>query len=205
MARLDDVFYLWLLIKKSRKALERLFNSLQENGYPDIAYEYLSWIDGATQAPLSIDQFISEKVFSLFIDHRSVLFQSNSWKSYSWNHADILAAEKNHIIFDVVHKKIYIDGERLGHKDVRSQLWTVEIMEVLFDNMWKPVHNKSFPVSSYSKNKNEMLGKIITPLQEIIKERTWEDLHIKCGGNIYDFYTTLEYTSIPIAIIRSVY
>ncbi|MEI7558670.1 MAG: hypothetical protein WCJ45_08005 [bacterium] len=65
------------------------------------------------------------------------------------------------MIFDCIDGKIYINNELTNHKEILSQSGTVEIMKVIFENMGKYVNNSKLPVSSYTKNKNEMVGKII--------------------------------------------
>ena len=46
--------------------------------------------------------------------------------------------------------------------------------------MGKDISNKEFPVSSYSKNKNDMLGKIVLPLIELIEKETGKKLPLIC-------------------------
>ena len=82
---------------------------------------------------------------------------------------------KNHtkgILLDMVNNKIYINGRKLTSEDIHSQTATVDILKILIENSGKDVSNKEFSVSSYSKNKNDMLGKIVIPLIELIERET---------------------------------
>ena len=62
--------------------------------------------------------------------------------------------------------------------------------------------NDSFPSSSYSKNKNEMFGKIVIPLIDLISKHCKQKLPLICKGSIYDFYLKLNSSDIEIAIIE---
>lgn len=61
--------------------------------------------------------------------------------------------------------------------------------------------NKELPVSSYSKNKNDMQGKIVIPLLELIQKETGKKLPLICKGSLYEFYIKLNPSDIDIAVI----
>jgi len=69
------------------------------------------------------------------------------------------------------------------------------------ENIGKDISNKDLPVSSYSKNKNDMLGKIVIPLIELIERETGKKLPLICKWSIYDFYLKLNPSDIDIAIV----
>jgi hypothetical protein len=101
-----------------------------------------------------------------------------------------------------VEKKIYLNGTRLTSKEIPAQSSTSEILAILFDNMGEEVHIDNFSSSSYSSNKNEMLGKIVLPLIKTIKERNDIEIPFICKGSITDFYLSLKETSLQIGVIR---
>jgi hypothetical protein len=80
----------------------------------------------------------------------------------------------------------------LTHKHLRSQSATVEVLDILLEHVGEYIHNSEFPVSSYSKNKNEMIGKIVLPLKTLIKESFGQDISLECTGSIYDFHMKIE-------------
>jgi hypothetical protein len=49
-------------------------------------------------------------------------------------------------------------------------------------NIGSDISNKQLPASSYSKSKNDMVGKIILPLIKIIKDTIKKDIPIDCYG-----------------------
>jgi len=73
---------------------------------------------------------------------------------------------------DTINNKIYLRGKKLTSKELHSQTTTVDILRILLNNINKDIPNKSLPQSSYSKNKNEMLGKIVLPLISLLEKVT---------------------------------
>ena len=80
----------------------------------------------------------------------------------------------------MMNNKIYINGRKLTSEDLHSQTATVDILKVLIENIGKDVANKAFSLSSYSKNKNDMLGKIVLPLIELVEKETGKKLPLIC-------------------------
>jgi hypothetical protein len=80
----------------------------------------------------------------------------------------------------MIKNKIYINGRKLTSEDLHSQTATVDILKVLIENIGKDIFNKEFVVSSYSKNKNDMLGKIVLPLIELIERETGKKMPLIC-------------------------
>ncbi|MEI7918664.1 MAG: hypothetical protein WCH65_00135 [bacterium] len=90
---------------------------------------------------------------------------------------------KNHtkgILLDMTNNKMYLNGRKLTSEDLHSQTATVDILKHLVENTGKDIHNKQLSVSSYSKNKNDMLGKIVIPLIELIEKETGKKLPLIC-------------------------
>lgn len=44
------------------------------------------------------------------------------------------------------------------------------MLKVLIENMGKEIPNSKLPVSTYSQNKNEILGKVILPLKKLTEK-----------------------------------
>jgi hypothetical protein len=74
----------------------------------------------------------------------------------------------------------------------------------LLDDIGKDIPNTEFEISSYTKNKNEMLWKIILPLISLVEKETWEKLPLICKGSIYDFYMKLNPSNTKITIIKKI-
>lgn len=77
-------------------------------------------------------------------------------------------------------------------------------MNILIDKIGEDIENKQLPLSSYMKNKNEMLGKIVIPLIHFIEKNTGVVLPLICKGEIGSFYLKLDPTPVSIGVIRKI-
>ncbi len=138
-----------------------------------------------------VEQYLDEEIFSPYVSADNVLLYTPDGACRVVNHSATLVEYKDGVMLDNVHKKVYLYGKKVTHKELRSQSATVEILDVLIDHVGEHVHNSQFPASSYSKNKNEMLGKIILPFKTLMKKEFDCDIQMSCTGSIYDFHVTL--------------
>jgi len=90
--------------------------------------------------------------------------------SYFGNYDSVIENEKDCILLDTISGRIYIRGTKLTSKDIHSQNTTIDTMKILLENLGKEVSNTKLPVSTYSQNKNEILGKVVLPLKKLAKE-----------------------------------
>ena len=112
--------------------------------------------------------------------------------------------EQNGLILDMIHNKIHLNWNKLTSKDIHSQNATIEILLKLMDNIWIEVSNKELSLSSYSKNKNDMIGKIILPFIKYIEIQTWEKLPLVCKWSITDFFIKMESINLKIGTISRI-
>jgi hypothetical protein len=80
----------------------------------------------------------------------------------------------------------------------------VEVFAKLFEYLGQEVSNDQFAVSSYSKQRNQMVGKILLPLQELVKKKLNEDLHVECTGSLYEFTLVLNEKKLTIGVIKEI-
>ena len=190
--------------KKSRETMEKLLMKLGEIGHNTANYQYLSWMDWFTNAGLKVEQYISQNFFSSYVKNDCAMLQDLWWQTFIGSYNDLLIRQAEGIIFDTINKKIYINGENVTHKDLFTQSATVEIVEVLFNNKWHYIKNNALPPSSYSKNKNDMTGKIILPLQQLMEKKFKEKLELTCSWSIVNFDLMLNTWKIPIRLIKKI-
>jgi hypothetical protein len=99
---------------------------------------------------------------------------------------------------------VYYDGKKLTSDDIPSQGTIVDIMSILMNKIGEDVSSLEFPISSYTKNKNEMVGKVIIPIIRYLEKKTKHSLPLICKGELANFYLKLNPTPIPIAIVRKI-
>lgn len=146
------------------------------------------WILWEFASENNIKDFWSNWISTEFFDHKKDM--------------DNVLKNKKNLILDTINNKIFINWKKMTSKDIHSQSWTIEILKQLLNNQWNEISNKDLPPSSYSKNKNEMIWKIIIPLIKIFEQNTWEKLKLICKWSIYDFYIKLNLPNNPISIIE---
>ncbi len=165
---------------------------------------YMNRVDGVEYEGFKIEQDLDEGKYSEFLDSSSCILKTSDGRVQLGNCENMIAAHKQWILLDMLNNKMYIHGRKLTSDDLHSQTATVDILKVLIENIGKDVSNKDFPLSSYSKNKNDMQGKIIIPLLELIQKETSKKLPLVCKGSIYDFYLKLNPSDIDIAVIDKI-
>lgn len=194
--------------EKSRETLKKTIDELHDIWHTTVNFQYLSWEDGISEEHLKIEQYISKEKFSSYIQKGNMFLEcwwvDNLWKKTIWNHRELLEKAGNTIVFDTIDGKIYLNNEISNHKEIRTQSGTVEVIKVLFENMGTYVNNAQLPASSYSKNKNEMVGKIILPLQELLQKRFNEKLDIDCTGTIVNFDCKLTPSKTNLYLLKKI-
>lgn len=175
-----------------------------KNLYPYVAIEYTSYDDGNSHDGVMLEQYLSESIFSPYIKKGTMIYKNNQGDSYMDEYRTILERETTGLLIDAVERKIYFNGEKLTSKDIPSQSTTVDVLEMLVEHSDEDINNSRFPSSSYVKNKNEMLGKIVIPLVKFIQEKTGIELPLVCKGSIGEFYLKLNSTELRIGIVGKI-
>lgn len=163
---------------------------------------YLNWIDGIEYEGLKIEQDLEQGIYSDFLDSSSCILKTTNGKVSIGNCETMMKTHTLWILLDTLNNKIYINGRKITSEDLHSQTATVDILKILIENTGKDISNKQLTQSSYSKNKNDMIGKIILPLIELVEKETGKKLPLICKGSTYDFYLKLNASDIDIAVIQ---
>ncbi len=187
---------------QSRQTVERMMQWLQKLGYEDAHFSYQSRRDGWCDDGLIVEQRLSKHQYSWYVPKGSAIVQAGNWTSKVVDRDEVSKANLPGIVLDQIHGKVHLSGEKLTHKDMPSQPWTAEIIWMLLEHKWKYLHNSLFSCSSYSKNKNEMVGKIIYPISRLVKKRFGKELEIECDGTVFDFSVRLKNDSGLLYLIK---
>jgi hypothetical protein len=163
---------------------------------------YANWIDWLECRWFIIEQDLNNKIYSEFVSKNSIVLETINWISKIINSDFLDYEDLEWLTLDLINRKIYLDGEKLTSKDLHSQNTTIDILEILLTNLWVDISNKDLPKSSYSTNKNEMLGKIILPLIKLIEVKKKIKLPLICKWSLNDFYLKLKASDLEINIIK---
>ena len=193
--------------QKSRETLQKTVDELRRKWYPTANLQRISREDGISTENIKIEQYIEKGRISGYVHDNDALLElwsDGQEQKIIGKHRELIRQQEDTMIFDCIDGKIYINNELTNHKEILTQSGTVEIMKVILENMGKYVNNSKLPISSYSKNKNEMVGKIIWPLQTLVKKRFNEKLDLECTGNIMDFDLKLTPNKIHIWLLKKI-
>jgi len=163
---------------------------------------YADWLDGWEYEGMRFDQDIENWIYSKFLNTSNYIIKNIDWTSNFGSYEDCINKDNNWIMLDTVNNKIHIKWKKVTSEELHSQSATIEILKILIENIWIEIPNKKLPLSSYSKNKNEMLGKIVIPLIELVEKELKQKLPLICKWSIRDFYVKLNKTNINISIIQ---
>lgn len=119
-------------------------------------------------------------MFSRYTTKDQVYVKTNTGQNYLGEYNDVLSTCKDGLLLDMINNKIYVKGRKLNSKDILSQITTINILDKLLDKIGDDVPNKEFEISSYSKNKNEMIGKIVIPLVVLLEKELGDKLPLIC-------------------------
>ncbi|MFA6256611.1 MAG: hypothetical protein WC606_05575 [Candidatus Absconditabacterales bacterium] len=195
-----------LVIMKDGTNKKHFFETIEKlkSEYPDMQLPYASRIDGITKDGIQIEQNISAKIFSTYIQKDKVFCKNNQGECFLGNYNEIINAHKEGLLLDAIDNKIYLNGRKLTSTDLCSQTSTISILGKLLDNIGQDLENKELEISSYSKNKNEMLGKIVIPLISLIKKETDSKFPLICKGSMFNFYMKINASDFKVFIVKKI-
>lgn len=178
-----------------RKTLEALLTLLHQDYWYSPKLLFASWKEEYwSHGGVALHQYISEQIFSSYITPWTVQITYPDGKRKIGEY-DILLVDNSllsGITFDMIKRKVLVKGEKVNHKVLCSQSATIEIMMYLLDHIDEFIPNHLLPPSAYSKTKNEMVSKILLPLQDIMKNSFWEKMEIICTGTMYEWTICLK-------------
>ena len=187
---------------KSHTTLLKVLETLRSEGHL-LGLDYASWRDGYSCDGIRLEQSVADKHYSAYIKQWTVLFRDSTGDSYYGEYEAIMEIEGDCILLDMTKRRIYIQGSKLTSKEIHSQNTTIDMLYILLDHIGEEVSNAQLPVSTYSKNKNEILSKIILPIRRLSKEHFWVELALVCNWGISEYYMKLEkQQSIRIGILE---
>ncbi len=186
----------WVVVQRLEKICKEINLSLWTHLYVD----YDSSQENVDEEWIKIEQDLGSWLYSDYLNKNSVLFYDDAGFKKPVKMKDIIKESSSDILLDGISKKIYCLWEKLSSKDIQSQSATVDILLKLINSPWRDVFNTEFPRSSYSKNKNEMISKIILPLQNYLRNKLSRELPISCHGWLYEFTVSLDEAKNSISI-----
>lgn len=166
---------------------------------------YCSRLDGLESKWLQFEQDIEKGVFSEFIDGEKHTFINTDGVHILWSYNELMAIKGQDILLDCTNNKLYVNDKKVTSEELHSQTTTIDVLQTLMKHIGKDVHNKQLPSSSYSKNKNTMLSKIVIPFLKLTKKELNKDFPLICKGMLYDFHMKLGSSNIKIGVVDKIH
>lgn len=177
-----------------RNNITEIINGLKKETKKDIFLDYASWIDGYGSEGLIVEQHLDKKIFSQYLSEG--VYKLKHLNKQAYYHSELMPKNelnkiKNEVdvIIDAEEEEIYVKGHRLDSHDIHSASTTIKIVRILLDNFGKTVSNSELPESSYSLDRNEFQGKIVTPLIKAIEKYANKKLDFVVKGGLTEFKT----------------
>lgn len=192
-----------LFTNKNWNIDENLIKKINAKLWTYFSLDYSSYYDWFEIDWSKLEQYKSMNIISPLSSWNTITTVNNKWKSViTSEYEDALNDKLWWILLDKLSKKIYIDWVKLTSQELHSQTFTIELLEILIENIWKFIDNKQLPLWSYSKNKNELVWKIIMPLNKLLEEKIWKKLPLTCSGSLWEYLIKLDETDIKISILK---
>jgi len=151
---------------------------------------------------IKIEQNIEKRIINKIIPKNSFILNSHNEDCKIWDYEELCKSRWNDIIIDPIYNKIFILWKKVNSDEIHSQTMTVEILSHLLENINISIPNTKLSPSSYSKNKNDMFSKIVSPLRKITKQKIWKEIPLTCSGSLHDFNIKLKKSKIKFGIIK---
>ncbi|MFH0927883.1 MAG: hypothetical protein V1821_00230, partial [bacterium] len=173
-----------------------------------LSLEYASWIDGyPKETGLKVEQCFGSGVYSSFVRPDSLVLRiwnidGSTEEKVIQNQNEINPAEFD-LVADFSSGSILVRGYRPGSKELPSVKASLEILNCLFKNIGTPVGNGALPHTIYSQYRNELQGKIISPLNKLFEQRVQKPLGLKTHGGLTDFVLEFRPAGLKLATISN--
>lgn len=171
--------------------------------YPEIRISHIYDFDNPASNGIKVEQNIYEEVLSKHTEGSYIIVDNKKNQSFC-HYADIVATETKGLFLDAIKNKIYLNGKALTSNDIKSQTTTIEIFEQILQNPDFRIKNNELWPSTFSSQQNQMLWKIIYPLNKLVERETGEFLNLESTWSLREFWITLWKTKVPISLVKKI-
>lgn len=199
-------FWWWYLcftkFGKSRKTLEKVIQEMS-GLYPGVEVEYASFRDKDIST-FEVLQDTTNWIYSTYVKEWQLLYVDSLWEKRIWDYDQLFELAKDGILLDQIHNKVFVLWDKTNKQQIKSQTSTVEVLAPLITSPWVSVSNMTYDPSTFTRQQNQMLWKIIWPLRKIYQEIYDEELPITCTGSLREFELKLQPSKHKIALISKI-
>lgn len=180
-----------------RQVIPKTISEIEKELGIDLQLGYASWLDGIEEEGVRIEQSLEQKIYSDFISKETIFIREFN-KNGKAARLPLTPEEfekkrpKIDILLEEESGRIQIRGETITSKELHSSKATVGFLKILLQTRGKAISNSTLPRSSYSIDRYELQGKIVSPLRKAFERRTKKKLPLRVKGGITDFTLKLD-------------
>ncbi len=100
---------------------------------------------------------------------------------------DDIHAETFDLLIDEAQNEIFIRGKQFSSEEIPSKKATIALLKHFIQHRNKMLKNTDLPTSNYAKYRNDLQGKLITPLSTLVRQETEKSLGIHVTGKLHAF------------------
>ncbi|OGF36470.1 hypothetical protein A2482_04175 [Candidatus Falkowbacteria bacterium RIFOXYC2_FULL_48_21] len=171
----------------------------------DVEVGWISWRDGLEENGVVLEQSLSNNVYSEFITRGAVKVLHLDKFGL---HEDLYTTDDLHekmktmdVLLDSVDEDIYIRGEKLTSKDIRTATITIPVVKMMMENVGKEIQKSLLPQSHYLADRNEFQSKIASPLVRAIEKRLNRRISFNVHGKVINFSVRFEPKDIEFHLV----
>lgn len=185
-----------------QKRIHQFINT-QQNEWTNITHIYSNQKDGYSEDGFTVEQDIPKNIRSKYLHWNLYKFYSRDKKYQLKTYESIINCKDHNIIVDMTKNKIYVDNKACTSDDMFSQSATCELLHHLIDGD-HVTHSKQLSPSSYTKNKHEILTKVVKPLLNTISTKLWKNISIECDGHMWNYTIKANFNNIKVGLLYSI-
>ncbi|MFH1099087.1 MAG: hypothetical protein V1723_04195 [Candidatus Uhrbacteria bacterium] len=187
-----------------RKEVTALVNSSIASRH-QVSLDYASWEHGYGSGGIRVDQYRTKGIISPVVrDYKYVLISRDPKGEFS---AKLIkdvqeAIGRCELLIDRVSDQIFVRGRACTSSDLPTQKAAAQLLDFLFDRLCRSVPNDQLPPSTYVKYRNELQGKILSPLDMLLRKRIKKELGLKIHGKLTSFSVTWNPGKLRVGILK---
>jgi hypothetical protein len=86
---------------KSRITIQKVLDHLQDEGHIAIL-DHASWRDGVASSGVSMDQYVTKKLYSPYTQEGNIIFTDSFGTSYCADYEAVISSENDCILLDTI-------------------------------------------------------------------------------------------------------
>ena len=195
-----------LAYQKLREKIFKIVEEARQESDEPLSIDWMSWRDGLENKGILVEQSLNNKLYSEFIAKGAV--QVLHLDHYGL-HEDLYTLDEfskvkanMDVILDSLRGEIWMRGEKLTSKDLRTASHTIQVMKILLENIGVELSKNQLPPSSYLQDRNEFQSKIASPLVKAIEKRLQRRISFNVQGEIVNFTVKFDPNNIEFHYIN---